>query len=351
MDLISKIIIKGFKSMKAAEISFQPVNVLIGGNGAGKSNLISFFDMLLWIKEHQLQNYVASEGGAEVLLYNGKKVTDEIEFTIWRSRMMFYGRLKAGSGDRLYYANQNLYDYVEQHNWYAADGFDELKDNGLVEKSGVFENIGIYHFHDTSASSPMKSTCGIHDNMELASDGRNIAAILYRIKETSPEAYIRIVKTVKMAAPYFHDFILREDPMGKGKIRLEWKKEDSGILFTADQMSDGTLRFICLVTLLCMPEELRKDVILIDEPELGLHPYAISIISDLIKKYCARRQVIAATQSVEFLNGFTPEEIVVVNQANGETYFVRQDSDKLKEWLEDYSIGELWNKNLIGGRP
>lgn len=351
MNRLTELTIKGYKSIKDVSIKFTDINILIGENGAGKSNLLSFFNMMQRIREYELQSYVMEQGGINSLLYNGRKQTNECYFCINRERYQFYGRVKGGSADECYFAQQGIYNYIEQTNRYAADGFPELKDSGIVKETRVLNDIETYHFHDTSSSSPMKAFCSIHDNIELAKDGRNIAAILYRIKMTDQASYDYIVRLVRLAAPYFRDFVLRVNPLNQQTIRLEWKKDGCEIPFSADQLSDGTLRFICMATLLCQPDEMRKDVICIDEPELGLHPYAITVITELIKKYAGKRQVIAAMQSTEFINEFRPENIIVTENMNGQTSFKRLDTEELQEWLEDYTLGEIWQKNLIGGRP
>lgn len=351
MNRLSELYIEGYKSIKRAQIQFDDINILIGGNGAGKSNLLSFFNMIQRIREYELQSYVMEQGGINALLYNGRKQTDNCYFCIRREKYQFYGRIQARSADECYFAQQGIYDYIEGTNYYAADGFPELKDSGTVSETRVLNDIETCHFHDTSVSSPMKAFCNIHDNIELAKDGRNIAAILYRIKITDPPSYDYIIRVTRLVAPYFKDFILRPSPLNQQTIRLEWKKEGCEIPFSADQLSDGTLRFICLATLLCQPDEIRNDVICIDEPELGLHPYAITVVTELMKKYAGERQIIAATQSAEFISAFKPKDIIVVESNAGQSAFERLDSEKLRDWLEDYTLGEIWQKNIIGGRP
>lgn len=351
MNHLTRIQLEGYKSIRHMDFDFKNINIFIGGNGAGKSNLLSFFDFLQRIGHRELQNAVIEQGGANVLLFNGRKVTDSCLFQIYRDDLMFYGRLKARDGDSLYFAQQGLYNYQTKENFYAADGFDEIKDEGMLKKTKVIDDIRTYHFHDTSASSLIKSFCDINNNMELAGDGGNLAAMLYRIKTNHSDSYEQIVKVIRLAAPYFQDFILRENPINPQKIRLEWRKTGCSLPFGAEQLSDGTLRFICLTVLLCLPENMRKDVICIDEPELGMHPFAIQVISELIKKYATDRQVIIATQSTEFINHFFLSDIVIVNQRDGESSFERLKQEDFDEWLTDYTIGELWQKNMIGGRP
>lgn len=351
MNLVNGITIQGFKSIKDLKLKFGNINVLIGGNGAGKSNLLSFFEMTTCIGKYELQEFIMQQGGANKVLYNGRKVTNECYFHIDMEPYRFYARMKPSEADGFYFAQQGLYDYIEQNNFYAADGYSELKDEGEISQRRLLSNFGIYHFHDTSVSSLMKATCDINDNLELAQDGRNVAAILYLIKKTDIESYNRILSVIRMVAPYFYDFILRENPLNPQTIRLEWKKKGCDIPFGAEQLSDGTLRFICLATLFGQPEVMRKDIVFVDEPELGLHPVAIMLITELIKKYSKNRQVIAATQSVEFMNEFQPKDIVVVESKDGESIFHRLEEKELEDWLEDYTIGELWRKNVIGGRP
>ena len=225
MNQLVQLTVDGYKSIQHMDMRFTNINILIGGNGAGKYNLLSFLEMLNYIKNYNMQSFVTEQGGANLLLYNGRKYTSECNFYVKRQRFEFLGRLKVTNADRFYFAQQGLYDYIGQTNFYTADGFEELKDRNTVADTRVLDDIGIYHFHDTSVSSPMKSFCSIYDNMELAADGRNIAAVLYRIKKTQPETYQYIVQMIRLTAPYFQEFILRENPLNKEKIRLEWKKK------------------------------------------------------------------------------------------------------------------------------
>lgn len=351
MNCLDKVMIEGYKSIRSQELEFRRMNIFIGGNGAGKSNLISFFEMLGRIKNQELSGFVIEQGGANVMLYNGKKITSECSFAIYRDQVKFSAILKPGAQDSLYFARQEMIDSMKNQIYRTTEGMSEFGVYESLKNNKVLDDIGIYHFHDTGKTSKMKSMCNIHDNIKIASDGGNIAAILYRIKLTDEEAYRRIVQTVRLVVPYFQDFVLRENPINPQLIRLEWKKIGCEMPFGSEQLSDGTLRFICLVTLLCQPEDMRDDVIIVDEPELGLHPIAITIIAELMKKYGVKRQVITATQSVEFMNEFSVEDVIIVDCPEGETLFKRLEATALNDWLEEYSIGELWQKNVLGGRP
>ncbi len=197
----------------------------------------------------------------------------------------------------------------------------------------------------------MKTTCDLHDNRFLRADGANLAAYLHRLSRTHPASYRLIRRTVSLVAPFFEDFRLEPLALSPDKLQLEWRHRGSDGFFSAAALSDGTLRFIALATLLLQPAELRPRVILIDEPELGLHPYAIELLASMIRSASEETQVIAATQSPILLDHFEPEDVLVAERAGEETRLRRLRTDPLKSWLETYSLGQLWKKNEFGGRP
>jgi len=318
--MITKIKVKGFKSIREAEIDLGMLNILIGANGAGKSNFVSLFKMLNADAKGKILDYIVRQGGNERIFYMGEKVTPV-------TRVDFYTE----SGE------YNI----------------QIHTGSIPEKTPKQEvNWGVYHFHDTGDTAHMKKPCGLNDNIELASDGRNLAAYLYRLREKEAHSYQRIVKTIRQVAPFFDDFILRPNPLNENMIQLEWTRKDSDIPFLAAQISDGTLRFICLTTLLLQPSHLAPETIVIDEPELGLHPYAITLLGAMIKTAATKNQIVISTQSVDLLNEFEVENIIVVDHIDNASSFRRLSVEELKVWLEDdYSLGELWCKNIFGGRP
>ena len=116
-------------------------------------------------------------------------------------------------------------------------------------------------------------------------------------------------------------------------------------------MSDGTLRAMCLVTLLLQPEQELPNLLIVDEPELGLHPSSLSLVATLLKAASHYSQVVIATQSTRLVDEFDPEHVIVVDRAGAESQFRRLDPEKTEEWLEEYSLGEIWEKNVFGGGP
>jgi predicted ATPase len=197
----------------------------------------------------------------------------------------------------------------------------------------------------------MRKTAKVHDNGYLRSDGSNLAACLYYLREQHEEAYSLIRRTIQRVAPFFDDFRLRPLKLQPDDIKLEWRHRSSDRYFDASSLSDGTLRFIVLTTLFLQPESQRPSTILVDEPELGLHPYAIGMLASLIRQASVKTQVIVSTQSSLLLDHFRPEDVLVADRIEGGTTITRTDPARLAAWLEDYSLGQLWEKNELGGRP
>ena len=358
------ITVKGFKSFAAIEeLRLQPINVVIGPNGSGKSNFIGVFAFLNAIREGHLQDYVTKAGGAEKLLHFGSKTTKAIEIHIsFQDGVNQYKiELAPAPGDQLYPADEAVLFWNKQYPIPYYQGLvSEGREAGISTANsnriasyvrGHLQSWRLYHFHDTSAGSPMKKTASLNDNRFLRPDGSNLAAFLYFLREKHPEAYGLIRGTVQRVAPFFDDFQLEPARLKPDSIILEWRHKNSDAYFDANAFSDGTLRFIALATLLLQPEKYRPSVILVDEPELGLHPYAITMLASLIKQASTKTQVIVGTQSPLLLDHFRPEDVLVANRVEGSTELTRLESSKLSTWLEDYSLGQLWEKNEIGGRP
>ncbi|MCM1367256.1 MAG: AAA family ATPase [Roseburia sp.] len=358
---IKRIKIRGFKSIKECDLKLSDINLLIGSNGAGKSNFISVFKMLQNIIEKTLQRYVGVSGGANALMFNGRKQTDKIEMEFFFGDNSYQLELVPTDDNCFIFGSEYFnYDGYWYNNSYVGGGYSESKwDIGVSNKISDYvkpilqnEKWRVYHFHDTSASARVKQTHKITNNVELQFDAGNLAAFLYRLKKEYSENYTQIVDAVKMIAPYFKDFYLEENS-SNDDIILRWQQIGSDDIFNANQFSDGTLRFICLATLFLQPYELQPETLIVDEPELGLHPYAITLLSEIIKKTASKKQIILSTQSVDLLNEFAADQIIVVDR-NDEagTTFKQYSEEELKEWLaDDYAMGDLWKKNIIGGRP
>jgi len=355
---LDRLILKGYKSIKSIEVEFRDINILIGANGAGKSNFIGFFNFMRKLIEKELELTIAQMGGANKVLYFGIKTTQELFLDLHFPPNRYKASLIPTEDNKLVFKEENSYIDSSKKNFIKPNiggtetnlPFYRQSGNSVNDYIVMYINDWkVYHFHDTSKSSPMKQPCRIDDYYSLAVDGHNIAAYLYFIRENYERTYKKIVRTIQRVAPFFHDFILEPDVVNRDMIKLRWKHKGSDLYFDANDLSDGTIRFICLTTLLLQPN--LPTMILIDEPELGLHPFALKILASLFRVASKDTQIIASTQSSTFADFFEAEDILIVDREENATVIKRLDSTNLKEWLEDYSIGELWQKNLLGGNP
>ena len=357
MSALEKLHVQGFKSIRDQEIEFRPLNVLIGANGSGKSNLLEVFYLLNRIVDERLQLYVGRAGGADPLLHFGQKVTPAIQLKFWFDPQRYSCTLAPADPGGLLFLDETVYFRGKGHtvpfDQFLGSGHTETK---MRQAGGISDYVlrsiqswRTYHFHDTSSSAKVKLTADLHDNHTLHADAGNLAAFLYRLRERDRSHYNTIVETVRLAAPFLDDFVLEPTALNPDKILLKWRDKGSDMEFFASCLSDGTLRFICLTTLLLQPE--LPTTIVLDEPELGLHPYAINLLADLLELAATRTQVIVATQSVTLINQMKPEDILVAERKGEESIFRRLNEAEIASWLEDYSLGELWEKNVLGGRP
>jgi len=359
---LKKIILKGFKSIRELELELRPLNVLIGPNGAGKSNFIGVFKLLNEMVEGNFQNTIARSGGAGTFLHFGGKVTERIEVEL-RFGPNGYKCVWAPTADGSLFFEKEVTlffgDYAPIHQELLGTGHKEswLSQHApkpVTPVSGYVMNaLGswkVHHFHDTSDTAKVKSIGDINDNFYLRSDASNLAAFLYSLKYGLFKSHYEAIRDqVRQVAPFFDDFLLRPDPTNETKIRLEWREKSSDYPFMAYHLSDGTLRFMCLATLLLQPNP--PSTILIDEPELGLHPYAITVLASLFRSVTTNTQLIVSTQSVPLVNQLTLEDILVVDRVDGQSIFRHLQPEEMEDWLDDYGLGDLWEKNLLGGRP
>ena len=351
MDYIE---ISGYKSIKNERIDLNPINLLIGANGSGKSNFISFFTFLNRLYNKKLNDYIEISGGANKILHKGKKHTDRISFKIeFDNGQNGYSATLVSGVDGFVFTKEILY--------YKGNGWDisSSSKEALIKDSDSFKAPYIinylngfrkYHFHDTSDKSAFTELSNIHNDIYfLYSNGSNLAAFLYNIQETNKIVYNKIIKTIKSIAPYFSDFFLQ--PNSENNVRLQWTDRYSETVYGVTDLSDGTIRFIALTVLFMQPS--LPDTIIIDEPELGLHPTAIAKLAGMIKSVSKKGcQVIIATQSTDLISHFQPEDIITVDQIEGESKFNRLDRKKLSLWLDDYTIDDLWKRNIIStGQP
>ncbi|HBC21012.1 MAG TPA: recombinase RecF [Porphyromonadaceae bacterium] len=337
--MIKRIELSNYKSIKSASINLRTLNILLGANGAGKSNFISFFELTRHLLEQRLGAYMLAHGGIDSMLYRGRKISESITALIEFDNGNSFGfRLKPSAGPKAYIEYTRGIIAAPSPNEQSAEKRQMQVWDSDTEESAIMtsqdetsefirsfmRSLTVYHFHDTSETSPMRRPSRVGDNELLRHDGANIAAYLYRLRISDERTFNIIESTIRSIAPYFKCFKLTPDKDMDGYISLEWEERDSDIYLNASDFSDGTLRFIALATLLLQPSP--PQAIIIDEPELGLHPAAINKLAALVKRASFKSQIIVATQSVSVVDCFSPEDIIVVDRKDGQSAFDRLDN-------------------------
>lgn len=363
----------GFKSIRSLpDFEFGDMTVLIGQNGAGKSNLLAFLRLLRWMvtPPGELQINVARMGGAYAVLHYGARATPSLRarlaFVIGQNESAtpaeyafelthaagdtlvfseeFFTTATGGGGSRSGHREARIIQPPRDLPPDAVAPFNRLGE----EVAETLRGIGWYHFRDTSDTARIRQRWPVDDSLQLKEDGGNLAPFLHRLARERPAHYARITETLRQVIPQFADFVL---PSGDTTMLLQWRELESDVFFGPGQASDGMLRLMALVALLLQPAEDLPRVLVVDEPELGLHPSAIHLVAGLLLAASRHVQVLVATQSPALLDHFEPEQIVVVDRPGGESTFRRLDPIQLAAWLEDYTMAELWEKNVLGGKP
>jgi predicted ATPase len=358
---LTSVELTNFLSIRSAKVELGDLNVLIGANGAGKSNFLAFFDMMSSLVNGRLRNWVGARGGSDRVLFGGVKTSETGAAALRWSNRSSYATSLLPSFENLWLANETmtgtaasgieqtiaLDTATSESNMFAGPALS--KSLGHDASDSVLAQLALTRRNHFSDIAGPKRPQYVEDAQEFRSDGANLAPFLLWMRTKHPVDYERIRYAVSIVAPYFEDFDLRPSPYNETLVSLTWRHRDSDMYADASTLSDGTLRFICLATLLLQPDP--PGLIVIDEPELGLHPFALRVVAELLQSAAARTQVIVATQSVTLVDQFPLECIITTDRIDGSTSFKRLDEVALRGWLEDYSVGELWEKNLLGASP
>jgi len=349
--MLDRIAIKGYKSIRELDLELKPINILIGSNGVGKSNFISFFELLNNIYEKRLAQYSIQKGN-ERLLYYGLKQTQEIEgYLKFKNNAYNFSLIPTLNGGLAIKEEKSIYNGKE--NVYTIKEESIIKDSDSYRDSWLrkyLESYKIYHFHETNIGSPLRVGAKVNDNNFLRTDGSNLPAYLYLLQEKYPKSFKRIENVIGSVMPYFERFDLKPSNLDESVINLQWiDRENNNKFFDVNDLSDGSIRFMALATLLLQPN--LPQIIIIDEPELGLHPFAISKLAAMIQLVADRgAQIIVSTQSANLISEFSPNDVITVDRKDKQTTFKRLNEQELHSWLEDYSLGELWMKSVIEGQ-
>ncbi len=369
MQILKRIHLAGWKSIQDQTLDLTPLTVVIGANGSGKSNLLSLFKLLnaMFARMPGFRNYVAQSGYADSLLHYGVKQTPvaemELTFGTDTGDTTYFARWAAAAGGTLIFTEERVTfqrsgvaepTIVDLGAGHGETNLQHVADDGNQTAAvalRLLRSCRLFHFHDTSESCAARMPCYVEANRFLYPDAGNLAAMLYLFRERHTTAYRRIGATVRQMVPDFDGFVLEPSGLNEKSILLKWTHKGRKYEFGPHQLSDGSLRFIALATLLLQPEEKFPLLIALDEPELGLHPAALEILAGMATAASRHSQLVLATQSSVFLDHFEPENIVVVHTRAGTTVFERLEADRLAAWRSDYTMGEIWEKNIVGGGP
>jgi predicted ATPase len=366
---LDRVRVRGFKTFAEAAVDLRACNVLIGGNGAGKSNFLSLLKLLRALARGELQVFVEKAGRANDVLRRSVPPTNTLDlaldFTTSTGKRSYRLVAERTQDDRLLIRSEEIEPFDVDGQSQGAEGhtnpvresvFSDAAhlpgERRLFPDLQLLRRLRVFHFAETAVTAPAAFEGDFGDNSELREDGGNLAAYLFYLQNYQQTAYRRIVATIRQVLADFGGFVLEPTLPQRSRIRLRWGMRGTEGDFGAHQLSDGTLRFILLTTLLLsQPADGMPRIIAIDEPELGLHPAALNLVVSMIRAAAHHCQLIVATQSAALVDCFEPEEVIVVHRQQGASTLERLSSEPLQEWLTEYALGELWEKNVIGGGP
>lgn len=361
---IASVSIAGFRSLRQVEnLQLPQLAVLIGANGSGKSTLIRFFEMLSWmLKAQKLQEFVLRQGGGDDQFFMGARQTPliraEIRLETHAGFNDYRFSLEHLSASDTVMVGGEAYRYSDktkqsEARWQTIPG--SGKEALLPTKTSttaktichLLRQCTTYQFHDTSEKASIRMRWDVTDSVRLRSDGGNLAPVLLSLRENHLKRYQLIVRQIQRVLPTFKDFVLEPN---YGKVDLRWIGQQSDKVFGAHLTSDGSLRLFCLLTLLNLPPEQLPDVMFFDEPELGLHPHAITLVAETLKRLAKTRQIFIATQSPYMVDCFELENIIVASATQGETVLRNLPREQFQQWLDDeYQISDIWLQQAVGG--
>jgi predicted ATPase len=348
--------IKGYKSIREIDrLELSDINIVIGQNGAGKSNFVSLFRLLARLAREELQDYVVKQGGLNKILHFGPQATQRLEIH-FRSDVNEYSAILEPTAEGTLVFTEESCAFMGARKEIHVPNQTETQLRRTRRGGRIppyiyrpIENWRVYHFHDTSENAPLRSSAPLIEPERLAADGGNLPAFLFYLQEQHPETLEMLLDFVRMVAPFIGTFVLRPEALNSDLIRLRWRHVGRDELFDVSDLSDGTLRFIAMAALLLQPDP--PSTIVLDEPELGLHPAAVAQLAALMYQVAPEVQIIAATQSPAFANQFGWEDFVIVDRVEDASCFRRLSKEEVLPWMDEFAMGDIWEKNVIGGRP
>ena len=383
MNSFERITIEGYRRLFNVQVYMRdrPLTVMIGANGVGKTSLLEIFSLLAASANAQLANKISELGGLPDIITRDRtnSITISLSMSVPGYAPLDYQLEVALKG----FTYEIALETLTENNPLVLEPFKHIDSRGLDVKyfnteDGVLlrpnwdhnpletslaqvpkmyqepENLRkrlasctFYGALNVAPKSPVRLPQSMRPTSLPGANGEDLVSCLYYLRETDPERFEIIEDTLTAAFPDFER--LGFPPVAAGTITMTWKDKNFSKPIYMHQLSEGTLRFIWLITLLQSPG--LTAVTLIDEPEVSLHPELLRLLADMMREASQKTQLIVATHSDRLIRFLNPEEVLVCDAEDGLTTMRWGDSFNLEHWLEEYSLDQVWAMNLMGGRP
>ncbi|MBG1269166.1 AAA family ATPase [Nostoc sp. WHI] len=385
MNSFESIKIEGYRRLYDVQINMRPLTVMIGANGVGKTSLLEIFLLLAASAKGQLEPKISDLSGLNEIMTRDLANSLAISLSMNvadHAPLDYYLKVatKGLSGLSYEIALETL---TQQNNPNATSAFKHIDSRGLDVKYFSSEeqkllrpnwdhnpletslaqvpkmyqepetlrkrlaSCTFYGALNVASKSPVRLPQSMRPVTLPGSNGEDLVSCLYYLRETGSERFEIIEDTLTAAFPDFER--LSFPPVAAGTLAMTWKDKNFSKPLYTHELSEGTLRFLWLVTLLQSPD--LTAVTLIDEPEVSLHPELLQLLADLMREASQRTQLIVSTHSDRLIRFLKPKEVLVCDVEDGLTTMNWGDSFDLEKWLVDYSLDQIWAMNLIGGRP
>jgi predicted ATPase len=395
--MITSLTIKGYRSLKDVTIPLGPLNVMIGPNGGGKTNIMDVLALLQEAATGSLSDAIDRRGPIRSLLFAGgaKSIEVAVEISLppgfrralrsGAQKTLRYAVTLAPAGGGYYVKSERMWSddvrkalgfpvfagrgvlaratqtaaktFLAEHQMTPAELALSRPDSVLSPvarlrltflKKVLGRAVCVYGLPDTRTDAPMRQPQVARMESVLKRDSSNLPAVLQLISQSDRYEHMYEDIESELRAGFPQEFRGLKFPSsgGDGRIAMRWReKAFPDRSFDAYEISDGTINFVRLATLLA--GSTTPQVVCIDEPEVGLHPRLIRLVAEMLQANAGPRQFIVATHSPALVDKLNPEEVLVVEKTEGATQVRRLDPDDLKHWLDKFSLGELWQTGQL----
>ncbi len=390
MNFFERIRVQGFRRLHDIDLPLKRLNVVIGANGCGKTSLLDVFSLLAASAAGALSETISDLSGVDAILSNliaakGDKarfMALELAMTVPNHNPLEYRLALASRGIGYEITDETLtqardrkpqpFKHIDSHHGQVRYYDPQPGKRGLVKPTWDYNDKETalsqvpkmfrepeefrkrlassthYHVLDVGRRAPVRLPQQMKDAKLPGHDGEDLISCLYTLRETDPDRFNAIEAALQAGFPSFER--LNFPPVATGVLSMTWKDKSSNTTFAMHQLSEGSLRFLWLATLLQSPE--LPAVTMIDEPEVSLHPELLSLLADLLREASDRTQILVATHADRLVRFLEPGEVLTVNVSEqGAAGFQWADQLDLASWLDEYTLDEVWRMGRMGARP